>query len=112
MCKVSYIMRDFPDCNLPMRRMGEDCGVTFEKPDLVVTDLYNFGCYDICIQRVLSIYVILIFDTFEFNNIPSHVNQTSISHDSHMYASDKIRIGFRTLQGPNELPPQIRPERN
>ena len=35
-------MRNCPACNLPMEGMCEECGVTFEKPELIVTDLYNY----------------------------------------------------------------------
>ena len=35
-------MRNCPECNLPMEGMREERGVPFEKPELIVTDLYNY----------------------------------------------------------------------
>ena len=35
-------MRNCPECNKPMEGMCEECGVTFEKQELIVTDLHNY----------------------------------------------------------------------
>ena len=35
-------MINCPECNKPMEGMCEECGVTFEKQELIVTDLHNY----------------------------------------------------------------------
>ena len=35
-------MINCPECNKPLEGMCEECGVTFEKQELIVTDLHNY----------------------------------------------------------------------
>ena len=35
-------MRNCPECNQPMEGMCEECGISFDQPELIVTDIYNY----------------------------------------------------------------------